>query len=291
MRWYDEALAPLGDSRMERDVPTHAGQTHVVIAGPARGEPLVLVHGSGASAAVLRDEIADYARVGFRVYAPDIPGHMGKSEPRELALTDESHGRWLVEVMEGLGLERASFIGYSLGGLVVLKLGEHAPERIQRAVIAVPAGLSRPTVLRALPLLLDVTMYAITSNARWRERMVTRLFAPGTTPDPHLFESINLSVQHLLPDRRSYPVLTAAGLGRLRVPVLVLAGEHDPLFDWRATVAGAKARLPDVTAEKLAGCGHVFDVEHRARFRTRTLEFLRPAKAERAPSAPLQAAG
>lgn len=216
---------------------------------------------------------------------------MGKSEPRELALTDDSHGRWLAEVMTGLGLERASLIGYSLGGLVVLKLGEHAPDRIRRAVLAVPAGLSRPTVLRALPLVFDLAMYGVTSNAKWRQRMVTRLFAPDTTPDPHLFESMNLTLQHMLPDRRSYPVLPAAGLGRLRAPVLVLAGEHDPLFDWRATVAGAKARLSDVVAEKLAGCGHVFDLEHRARFRTRTLEFLRPAKAERTQSAPLQATG
>jgi hypothetical protein len=41
-------------------------------------------------------------------------------------------------------------------------------------------------------------------------------------------------------------------------------------------VAGAQALLAHVTAERLAGCGHVFDVEPRARCRTRTLEFLRP---------------
>src|SRR5678816_3235632 len=85
LRQYDEALARLGAARHERDVMTGFGHTHVVSFGPEDGEPLFLLHGATANAAMLSDLIENYAREGFRVHAPDVPGHGGRSEPRQLS--------------------------------------------------------------------------------------------------------------------------------------------------------------------------------------------------------------
>src|SRR5579859_6626330 len=171
MRLYDEGIAPLGDACTHRDVPTTAGRTHVLAFGPEGGEPLFLVHGASASASVLRNEIMIYARAGFRVYAPDIPGHAGRSEAKPLSYKDDTLGRWLAEVTAAMSVERAAVIGYSLGGLVDLRLGVHAPERITRAVLAVPGGLSRQTFGRMLPMFFDLVRYRITKNQKSRRKL------------------------------------------------------------------------------------------------------------------------
>jgi pimeloyl-ACP methyl ester carboxylesterase len=273
MRLYDDGLAPL-DGREERDVATSVARTHVVSFGPVAGAPLVLVHGASASASVLRNEIAVYARAGFRVHAPDIPGHAGKSEARVLSYFDDSAGRWLAEVMAALGVARASLIGYSLGGLIAIRLAQHAPERLTRAILVVPGGLSPPTPLRALPLMGSFALYKITGDAKWRRKMALGMCAPKSEPEPYVVACVDEMIEHLYPDRKMLPLIRASELAALRVPMLVCPGERDPLFDWRATAAAARA-IPNATVEPLANCGHLFDLASLDRFRARSLEYLR----------------
>src|SRR5262252_1086600 len=91
LAWYEQQIASMRPPTQERDLEG----THVLIAGPPGGEPLWLLHGAGGNAAMLRDEIGYYTSRGFRVFAPDIPGHLGKSEPRRLDLRDATIGQWL----------------------------------------------------------------------------------------------------------------------------------------------------------------------------------------------------
>lgn len=274
LRLYDESLMPLGTQRTEWDVQAAGIRTRVVSLGPESGPPLLLVHGASASAAVLRNEIAWYAAAGFRVHAPDIPGHAGRSEPRALSLQDDTLGRWLEGVLDGLGIAQAHCIGYSLGGLCVLRLAQRAPARIRSAVIAVPGGLSRPQILSALPMLADFVRYRITKAARHRERMALRMCGKGSQPEPYVLEWVTRLIEHLFPDDQRLPVLSTAELAAIPTPILVCPGEQDPLFDWRATLKRARA-MPQATLEVLVGCGHLFDLASLERFRARSVEFLR----------------
>lgn len=273
--WYAQALATMRTPHEERDVATPLGRTRVVVAGPAGGEAVVLLHGLGTNAAALAGEIDFFAGEGHRVYAPEIPGEPGRSEPRALRLRDDSHGRWLAAVLDGLGLERARLVGYSLGAFAVLRLAEVAPARIERAVLVVPAGLSRPCLRRALPQLLQRLALLLTGGARWRDRLVRGMFAPGTTPDPALYRLLDATLTHVRLRPRPIPVLSREALARLTAPVLVLPGELDPFFDCAATLAAARRVLPTAQAEALEGTGHVLDLEHRPRFHERALRFLR----------------
>lgn len=282
LAWYDRQLAALPVPHDERDVDTVAGRTHLVLAGPPDGEPLVLVHGGGASAAMLRDEIAYYASAGFRVLAPDIPGHLGRSAPRMLPYDDATLGRWLEELMTAAGFGDANLIGWSFGGFVVLKLAAHAPHRIRRAALLVPAGLVAVSLWRGRRLVFARLMAAVTGNVKWRERLLRHMHAPGTTPDPFNFELGLMIIENWVYDLRPYPLFRPEQLQGLRAPMLVMAGELDPIFESDAALAAARRVIPNVTAERIDGCGHVFDAEHIPTIRARTIEFLRgdlqPAK-------------
>jgi pimeloyl-ACP methyl ester carboxylesterase len=274
LAWHARAVASLAAPHEERELATALGRTFVVAAGPAGGPPLVLVHGLGTNAAALAREIDFFAAHGYRVFAPEVPGQPGRSEPRALSLKDGSLGRWMAEVLDGLSLSRARWIGYSLGGFVVLKLAALAPERIERAVLAVPAGLSSPTVWRALPQILLRLLYMATGSPRFRQRLIAGMFAPRTTPDPFLVEALEVTFEHARVDPKPIPVLRAEALAELRAPLLVLAGEHDPFFSCAATLAGAARVVPSAVAERLDGTGHVIDQEHSGAFHARVLRFL-----------------
>jgi pimeloyl-ACP methyl ester carboxylesterase len=268
--WYDRQVA----GREQRDIDTSAGRTHVVAAGPAAGTPLFLVHGAGASAAHLRDEIAFYAGQGFRVHAPDMPGHMGRSEARKLSYGDATLGRWLDELVAAERLESAFVIGYSLGGLATLRLAAHAPRRIRRGIALVPGGLANPSVWSGRKVVAANLMQAITGSAQWHERMVRAMFAPGSTPVPFTLELGILTVEHWRTEVRPMPLVRAGELAGLAAPFLVLAGERDPFFPVDAVLAHARRVIPGVVAEPIPGCGHLFSAEHIDGIRARTLAFL-----------------
>jgi len=109
------------------------------------GEPVLLIHGYTASGAlnwgfpgILRNLAQEY-----RVIMPDVRGH-GKSEAPE----DGKHGvevvRDMVRLLDHLGVERAHVVGYSMGGMITIKLATMHPERMRSALVGgmgwIPAG-------------------------------------------------------------------------------------------------------------------------------------------------------
>lgn len=99
----------------------------------------------GAPALVLANSIATTLRMWdgqipelskhFRVIRYDYRGHGGSDVPAG-AYSDGRLGRDVLELMDHLGIERAHFLGLSLGGFVGQWLAIHAPERIDRLVLA-----------------------------------------------------------------------------------------------------------------------------------------------------------
>src|SRR5262249_60562728 len=75
------------------------------------------------------------------VYAPDVIGQSVKSADARVALDGPAYGEWLVDVLDGLGLERPLVYGVSWGGFASLKLAAFAPTRIDKLVLLVPAGI------------------------------------------------------------------------------------------------------------------------------------------------------
>ena len=65
----------------------------------------------------------------------DQLGH-GRSEVRRGPYTVELLGRELLALLDGLGVERFSFCGLSLGGTVGMWLGANAGDRLDRLVLA-----------------------------------------------------------------------------------------------------------------------------------------------------------
>lgn len=102
--------------------------------GPAGAPLLVLSNSIATTLHMWDDNIAALAR-HFRILRYDARGH-GRSDAPHHPYSLDRLGRDVLELLDALDLPRVHFIGLSLGGFVGQWLAIHAPERIDRLVLA-----------------------------------------------------------------------------------------------------------------------------------------------------------
>lgn len=101
------------------------------------GEPVVLLHGLGATNASMLPTLQDLAH-DHRVLAPDFPG-FGESEKPIRSYHAGFFAKWLVALLDRLGIERAHLVGNSMGGRVSIETALRFPERVNRIALLAPA--------------------------------------------------------------------------------------------------------------------------------------------------------
>jgi lipase len=105
--------------------------------GDRTSPPVVALHGIGGFGRRFRKLAEERLENRFRVLAPDLRGHGSSSwEPPWSIAT---HAADVVETIEAAGVERASFVGHSYGGRLILELASLDPDRLERAVLLDPA--------------------------------------------------------------------------------------------------------------------------------------------------------
>jgi pimeloyl-ACP methyl ester carboxylesterase len=126
LRGFDERFAEIRGAR-----------TRYFVAGD--GPPLILVHGLGG-AAVNFTLLGPLLAKRHRVLIPDLPGH-GRSEPLERVEGLSDYAEHVAEVAEVEGMLPAPVLGYSMGGVVVLRLAVTRPQDVQALLLVGAAGI------------------------------------------------------------------------------------------------------------------------------------------------------
>jgi pimeloyl-ACP methyl ester carboxylesterase len=120
-----------------RNVRTAVGSTCVMEAGS--GEPVILIHGLGATKASFLPTLAALAPVGYRAIAVDLPGFGDSDKPMLGSYDAPFFARSMVALLDALGIEGAHVVGNSMGGRVGIELGLRYPERVRRLVLLAPS--------------------------------------------------------------------------------------------------------------------------------------------------------
>jgi pimeloyl-ACP methyl ester carboxylesterase len=127
-----------GPGRLRFDsVRTSTGRISVMEAG--RGEPLVCLHGLGATKASFLPTVAALASETRRVIAIDLPGFGDSVKPIGAPYDARWFARTTVRLFDALDLEAPHLVGNSMGGRVALEVGLTAHDRIGRVVLLSPA--------------------------------------------------------------------------------------------------------------------------------------------------------
>lgn len=126
---------------------------HHVEAGPADGQPVLLLHGEPTWSFLYRKMIPIIAAGGYRALAPDLIGFGRSDKPTDLrAYSYERHVAWIAEWMRLRELRNVTLVGQDWGSLIGLRLVGERPDCFSRIVIAngfLPTGEGRlPAVFR-----------------------------------------------------------------------------------------------------------------------------------------------
>ncbi|RUP00908.1 MAG: alpha/beta fold hydrolase [Mycobacterium sp.] len=103
------------------------------------GEVLLLIHGMGGNSNNWREMIPALAKK-YRVIAPDLLGHGQTAKPRG----DYSLGAfavWLRDLLDALGVPRATIVGHSLGGGIAMQFAHQHRDYCERLILISSGGL------------------------------------------------------------------------------------------------------------------------------------------------------
>lgn len=231
-------------------VPTREGETFVLVSGPQDAPPLVLLHGSGANASMWRGDVATWSQ-HFRTYAVDLVGEPGLSAPSRPALDSDAVSLWLDDVLDGLGIADAAFAAVSLGGWMALDYAIRRPERVTRLALMCPGGVGRQKVGWIFKALLSRPF----RRGGLRESAMAVTGLDGEEGRPAL-DVIVLTFTHFNPRREKLPVFSDDALRGLAMPVFVIVGGRDVMFDSHQTTRRVGECVPNSTLKLLPEVGH-----------------------------------
>lgn len=220
------------------------------------GPPVLVLHGGTAYLETMHYQIEALAKSRL-VIAPDSRGH-GRSTDAAGPLHYHQMAEDVIALMDRLKIAKADVVGWSDGGIIGLDLAIHHPDRVGRIVaIGSNYDVSGLTSTTAAP--------ADGAGVRPQREAYKRL---SSTPDqwPVFYGKVT-TMWH------TEPAFTVQDLGRIRSPVLVMAGEHDSIRR-EHTDAMAKA-LPNGREVIIPAATHFAPLTHPEAVNAAMLEFLK----------------
>ena len=272
-------MTGISDQLRERTVDTVLGTVRVQVGGTGKAIvfwPSLLMTGD------MWHGVADDLVARSQVVLVDPPGH-GGSQPLTDMFTFGDCARCIVDILDGLGLDRAHFVGNSWGGMIGATFAATYPDRIGRAVLmnctAGPASLRQKIEYALLlrlaqwhgeigPLLTRPVLKAFLGPTTYRERRDVVAQVRSAVESVNV-ASVSWAVKSVVPARPDQ----RASLAGVRTPVLVVAGAEDATFPPPEAIAMAEA-IPNSSIRVLDGVAHLAGLEDPKLVSTLVGEFL-----------------
>jgi 3-oxoadipate enol-lactonase len=239
---------------------------------------VLLLHGIGGGQRIWHHTATALAAAGYRVLSVDLPGYGGSASlgPVDMAGFVSS----TLRLVEKAAARQTVLLGHSMGGMVAQELVAQSASAVQGLVLACTSALfgradgawqQQFVAQRLKPLDAGLGM------AGMADKLVPGLVSPNS-PAAALEFARNVMAQ--VPEATYRAALRAiAGFDRrdslaaIRVPTLLLAGEHDSTApaDMMQRMA---SKLPQSVYVCLKDAGHIANVEQPAAFNAAVLSFL-----------------
>lgn len=244
---------------------------------PAGQRTVIMLHGLGANSDSWQFQWQVLADKGFRVIVPDMFG-FGKSPYTNKKNTLDSMAEDVKELMDRLGVQKASFIGLSMGGAIAQKFALKYPDKVEKLILANTAArfankiggniykiLKRIFVMGCLPRKYGADMvsrfvFPKAGQEEFRKEFFNEIMVSNKGA---YFDSVRSIIRH---DVRE-------AVKSLSIPTLIIGGSHDYV-----TPSFLQKRLHEAIKDSklviIEGAGHVSSVDSSAEFNKEMLDFL-----------------
>ncbi|WP_439817022.1 alpha/beta fold hydrolase [Zavarzinia sp. CC-PAN008] len=251
------------------------------------GTPLVLIHGSGPGASGWANFSRNMGPLSksYRAICVDLPG-FGKSDMKPAGVPIP--GWWaekMGQFLDALGIEKAHFIGNSLGGVISLKLALTRPEKVGRMVLMGTGGslpLFTPWPTEGIKAILGYYEGTGPSIDRLRAFAQQFVYDPSQLTDELLEKRLKASLDPRIvanPPMRFTPgmvleeVWRDAGLARLPHETLMIWGREDRVLPLDSAFVLLK-QIPRARLLVMPQCGHWAQWEHADEFNATVTGFF-----------------
>ena len=238
----------------------------VLESGPPGGTPLLLLHGWAISAYLWRHNISALAAAGYRVHAPDLPGHGLSDAPlAKGSYTLETLADDVSALLDALELERTAVVAQSMGARIALEIARR--HRVTQLALFGPVGFGEvssardfapflPNIPGALASMLvprelvELVQRRVYGKIGWfTERDIDEYWAPTQFP------AVVQAAMQMLREFDWAP-LAPTTLAEIPTPTLVVFGTLDGTVKPVNAEQLVKA-LPHGRLEWIEGGGHV----------------------------------
>jgi pimeloyl-ACP methyl ester carboxylesterase len=239
------------------------------------GPPLLLLHGAMGTIESCFHGLLPALAHHFGVVAVELQGH-GHTRDVTRPLTYEGMAADTAALLDALDIERAHFVGYSMGGAVALQLALDRPDLIDHLVFAGGAAFDTSGVYPELLAMFESFDPHELDGTPWHDAY------HQVAPDPDAWTSLVVKVNQLDRAGASWP---KARLATLHVPTLLIIGDADivrpehtiEMFRlFGGGVPGDLVGLPQAQLAVLPGTSHVGVLDRVDWLASMILAFLTP---------------
>jgi pimeloyl-ACP methyl ester carboxylesterase len=239
-----------------------------------QGDPVVLLHGWGASSQSLEGVAGCLGRT-FRVLSVDLPG-FGWSQAPAGAWGIAEYADHVRHLLDQIGIGTTALLGHSFGGRIAIRLASQHSGRVSRLILVASAGVRprrsagyhlRVGVTKALRVLLRVPGLGGVGDrlgSRWRARVGSRDYLAAGPLRPTLVKVVNEDLTSML--------------AMVQAPTLLLWGDQDQEVR-RPAVEVMAAKIPRARLTVFPGAGHFPFRDAPEDFCGAVLAFLREGQA------------
>lgn len=243
------------------------------------GPTILFVHGFPLDHSMWVEQIAEFSK-NYRVIVPDLRG-FGGTDGALYSVSMEQFADDLADLLDALQVEgKVMFCGLSMGGYIAWQFALRHSDRLERLIQCdTRAAADTPEVAANRLKMADIALREGPEPVAWA--MMPKLFAAQTVEkQPQIVEGVRKVVM------ASTPVAIAAGyrgmavrpdvtslLPSIRVPTLVIVGEHDAITPATEMKSVAES-LPNAKYVLVKDAGHMAPLEKPREVNVAIHEFL-----------------
>jgi pimeloyl-ACP methyl ester carboxylesterase len=258
-RWQQLPMpAAMPSATDHGDVTSDGASIHYAIYG--KGDPVVLLHGGLGNSDHWANQVPALA-AKFQVIAIDSRGQ-GRSTRTRAAISYDLMASDVIAVLDELKVERASFVGWSDGGEVALKLAIQHPERVAKLFVLGANYDGSGSKPRGGPPAQTFNAYAQRCRLDYQRMSKT----------PRAWDAM---VDWLRPVWRNPMGFTKDQLRAIQAPTLIADGDHDEIIVLDQIVEMSKL-IPNAKLQIFADTSHFAHWQDPDGFNKVLLDFLTP---------------
>jgi pimeloyl-ACP methyl ester carboxylesterase len=224
---YDEKLIDLNIEYQYKTIDSSYGKTNIIITGKSLNPPLIIIHGSNGCAPISLETYPNLS-TQYQVFAIDVLAQPNKSAATRLSMKDDSYGRWINEIIQSLNLNNVTLVGFSFGGLVILKTLINSEDKIKEVYLASPAYIVNGNPLKALfKVFIPMKRYMKTKKIKFVEKFLSEVF---TDRDEFAIKYLSKVFLYFNMDFSPIPVIKKEEALFIKTPITLIVAKKDIIF-------------------------------------------------------------